>query len=90
MASSQISIPILFANSLDISILMEFVDDLSHLKFDGKGQRNILYYVVEFFHFFFLSRVYYEDILSRLLTLTLEGRVKQWCYSLPTSSIHSF
>jgi len=46
--------------------------------------------VVEFVKFFFSIGVYFEDILARLFTLTLEGQAKKWCYSLLTASIHSF
>lgn len=31
-----------------------------------------------------------EDVMCILFTLTLEFRFYQWCYTLPSSSIHSF
>lgn len=42
MDSSQIIIQSCFSEALDISIPVEFLHDLSHLKFDGKGTKTIL------------------------------------------------
>lgn len=58
---------------------------MSCLKLDGQGTTTILDYIIEFIQFCFSSGVYFEEILARLSSLTLDGHAKQWCYSLPTT-----
>lgn len=70
MASSHIIIPSFFSKALDLSIPAEFLHNLSHFKFDGKGTTTILDYVIEFVQFCFSSCIYFEGIIARLFTLT--------------------
>lgn len=53
MVSSHIIILRFFTEDLNISIPDDFLNNLSHIKFDGKGLEIILDCVVEFVQFFF-------------------------------------
>jgi len=66
------------------------LNDLSNLKFDGKGETTILHRTAQFLEFCTKYNIHYEDAACRLSILRFEAGVKEWCYTLLTASIYSF
>lgn len=67
---------------------MEFIHDLSELKFDGEGESTFCERLFQVIYPCFCNKVSSEDIMARLLTLTFEGHVKQLYHTLLVASIH--
>lgn len=69
---------------------MEFIHDLSKLKFNGEGESpfhvHILLVIILSRH----HQINFEDVWAILLTLTFEGHAKNTCHTLPISFISSF
>jgi len=63
---------------------------MSQLKFDGEGGISITEHTSQFLKYSDISELIYEDVVCKLFTLTVDNRVKLWCHTLPSSSIHSF
>lgn len=69
---------------------MGILNDLSNLKFYGKGETPIYNYTTHFLQIFTKHNIHCEDVACRLFILTFEARIKEWCYTSMDSSIHSF
>ena len=72
------------------SIPQEQLHHLSQLKFDGEDETTSNKNIFDFLKFCESLEIDDEEFSCALLSLTLEGRAKQWCYTLPVVSIHSF
>lgn len=69
---------------------MEFIHDLLWFKFDGKNTTIVLGYATKFVQFCFLNGFHLEEIFAWVFNFSSDGHVKQWCYSLPITSITCF
>lgn len=74
---------------MSLNIPARLIQHLSKLKFDGKGGTTISDDTPQFLKFYDFYEVNYEDVSCKLFNLTLKGRVKKWCHSLPCDFIHS-
>lgn len=90
MTYITISTPTCFSHAHDFDALVDVKDDLSQLKFDGKSRETILIDVVSFLGFFDSNEVPSDDIGCLLFGYTFQGRIKKWCHSFVTTSIHLF
>ena len=63
---------------------------LSQLKFDGENGVSITKYLLDFCDFCECYEIDNEGLTCVLFSLTLEGRIKQCCCTLPEASIHSY
>lgn len=86
----QIIIPRCFSKEINSTILAEFIHELSEFKFDGEGESTFRDHLFQVVWFSFCHRICSKYVISRLLTLTFEVHVSQWCHTLPIASIHSF
>lgn len=66
------------------------INDLSNLKFVGESGTTVLEHTIQFLEFFTKHNIHYEDISCRLFFLTFKAHIKEWCYTLRTSSIDYF
>ena len=71
MASSQTMILECFSNRSNLTIPMEIVHSLSHLKFDGKGPTIMIGNMILFIQFFLPNRIYCNDAQAKFFTFTL-------------------
>ena len=67
-----------------------YVHHLSQLKFDGENGVSITRHLSDFCDFGECYEIYDQGLFFFLFSLSLEGRTKKWCCTLPKSSIHSF
>ena len=51
---------------------------------------SITQHLLDFYDFGECYEIENEGLICFLFFLTLEGRAKQWCHTLPKASIHSF
>ena len=63
---------------------------LSNLKFDGEGKISTFCHLCCFIHKCNLFKIYNEDEVCGLFTLTFKGRIKSKFEALPTKSIHNW
>ena len=62
----------------------------SQLKFDGENGISVTDHLFDFLEFCEYYEIDDEEFSCVLFSLTLEGRIKKWCHTLPATSIHSF
>jgi hypothetical protein len=72
------------------SISKKTIDSLSKLKFDGEGVISSFDHLSRFNHKCNSFRIFNENELCRLFTLTFQGRIKSWFEALPAKSIHTW
>ena len=92
MARSQIILPRCLSEFYEPRCLIpdELMYHLSQLKFDGENGVSITQHLLDFYDFGECYEIENEGLICLLFFLTLEGRAKQWCHTLPKASIHSF
>jgi len=91
MTHAQTLLPGCFSNfSLyQFTIPHEPFYHLSQLNFDGEDGTSITEHISYFIKFCESYEIYDEEFSCVIFFLTLEGRVNQWCHTLPPTSIHS-
>jgi len=87
MTYITITIPSCFSHATNFDVSADIIDDLSQLKFDGESGTYLLIYAVSFMGFCVRDEVPSDDIACMLFAFTFEGRIKQWCHTLRTTSI---
>ena len=68
----------------------ELMYHLSQLKFDGENGVSITRHLSDLCEFGECYKIENEGFICFLFFLTLEGRAKKWCHTLPEASIHLF
>jgi len=58
------------------SITLKIVNHLSHVKFDGEGEVTVVEHVYRFFNKCRFYKIYTDNEICRLFTLTFEGRIE--------------
>jgi len=71
-------------------ILKKKFDLLSNLKLNGEGKVSTINHINQFNITRHNLKIVWDNEISRLFTLTLEGWIKAWYRTLPTKSIHSW
>ena len=92
MARSQISLPRCLSEFYESGYFIpdKIMYHLSQLKFHGENGVPITQHLLDFNDFGECYEIENEGFICFLFFLTLEGRAKQWCCTLPEASIHSF
>jgi len=71
-------------------VLVEIINYLSNLKFKGEGETTLFGHTACFLEFCTKHNIHCEEGSFRLLTLTFEEHIREWCYTFHVASIHSF
>lgn len=90
MTYITISSPTCFSHAHDFEVLKDVINELSWIKYDGEGGISLLRHGVSFLGFCDRDEATLEDISYGLFAYTFERRIKQWCLTFPTTSIHFF
>ena len=90
MTSSKIILPTCFSKDLKFQVSVNIIDDLSHLKFNGKGETTILEQIEHFLQFCTEHNILFQDVGCRFFILMFEECIRKWCHTLTDASIHSF
>src|SRR5699024_1207221 len=88
--SSTTITPIFFSKNVSQQASVSIIDNLSTLKFDGKGEMTLFEHISHFLKLCTKHNIHCEDVCCRFFILTFEGRVRQWCHTLTDAFIHSF
>jgi hypothetical protein len=75
-------------NSFDASI--KILNLLSKVQFDGEEVTFAPKHVLQFIQNCISYNIFNQDVMCKLFTSTIEGRVRRWCETLPIASIHTF
>lgn len=75
-------------NSFDASI--KILNLLSKVQFDGEEVTFAPKHVLQFIQNCISYNIFNQDVICKLFTPTIEGRVRRWCETLPIASIHTF
>lgn len=69
----NLNLEVCFENSI-ISIHMELIDYLSHIKFDDKGKSSILWHTILFINF---HEINYGEVSFTLFIVAPDGQVRK-------------
>jgi len=78
-----------FSHAFDFDVSVYVIDELSRLKYDGENGTSLLIHEIFFLGFFDKNEVPSNEITCELFPYMFKGCIKQWCHTLPTTSIHS-
>lgn len=73
-----------------IKVSVEIINDLSNLNFNGEGETTFFEHTARFLEFCMKNNIHCEEVACKFFTLTFEGCVREWCYTLHVTSIQSF
>lgn len=90
MASSQILTSTCFSRTTNSKVPIGITNDLTNVNFNGEGGTTILEHIAHFLEFCTHNKIHCEDTAYRFFILTFKACIEEWCYTLPTTSIHSF
>lgn len=79
-----------FSRTENMKVPKRIIDDLSNNKFNGEGETTLFVHTARFLKFCTKHNIHYEDVSCRFLILMFEVCIREWCYTLCTSSIHTF
>jgi hypothetical protein len=67
----------------------KLIDLLSRIKFNGKRDIIPSENILQLCFSCFSQKIVHEGVIGMIFTLTFEARVKSWCETFPTGSIHT-